>query len=46
MEDMTTEEFRSIIEMVRMIVEGTKDKAEALEKIDSLTIMQGNKKAE
>ncbi len=46
MEDMTTEEFRSIIEMVRMIVEGSKDKAEALEKIDSLTIMQGNKKAE
>ena len=46
MEDMTREEFRTIMEMVRMIVEGSKDKAEALEKINSLTILQGSKKEE
>lgn len=40
MEEMTREEFRTIMEMVRMIIEGSKDKEEALKKIDSLTILQ------
>lgn len=38
---MTREEFRTIIEMVWMIVDGSKDKADALRKIDSLTILKG-----
>ena len=46
MEDMTKEEFKTIMEMVRMIVEGSKDKEEALEKIDSLTILKDTKKSE
>lgn len=46
MEDMTREEFKTIMEMVRMIVEGSKDKDEALEKIDSLTILKDTKKSE
>jgi len=44
MEDMTREEFRTIMEMVRMIVEGSKDKEEALKKIDSLTILKDSEK--
>lgn len=40
MEDMTREEFKTIMEMVRMIIEGSKDKEEALEKINSLTILK------
>ncbi len=44
MEDVTREEFKTIMEMVRMIVEGSTDKEEALEKIDSLTILQDSKK--
>jgi len=40
-QDMTREEFRTIIEMVRMIVDGSKDKDDALKKIDSLTILKG-----
>lgn len=44
MEEMTREEFRTIMEMVRMIIEGSKDKDEALRKIDSLTILQSNQK--
>lgn len=46
MEDMTREEFKTIMEMVRMIIEGSKDKDEALEKIDSLTILKDTKKTE
>lgn len=44
MEDMTRDEFKTIMEMVRMIVEGSKDKDEALKKIDSLTILKDNEK--
>lgn len=44
MEDMTREEFRTIMEMVRMIVDGSKDKEEALKKIDSLTILKDSEK--
>ena len=40
MEEMTKEEFKTIREMVQMIIEGSKDKAEALEKISSLTILK------
>jgi len=40
MEDMTREEFKTIMEMVRMIIEGSKDKEEALDKINSLTILK------
>lgn len=43
MEEMTKDEFKTIMEMVRMIVEGSADKEEALKKIDSLTILKGNK---
>ncbi|MCH1984538.1 hypothetical protein MCG98_18450 [Ruminococcus sp. OA3] len=47
MEEMTKDEFKTIMEMVRMIVEGSKDKEEALKKIDSLTILKdAEKKAE
>ena len=41
MEEMTREEFRTIMEMVRMIIDGSKDKEDALKKIDSLTILKG-----
>lgn len=41
---MTGEEFRTIMEMVRMIIDGSKDKEDALRKIDSLTILKGSKK--
>lgn len=41
---MTREEFRTIMEMVRMIIDGSKDKEDALRKIDSLTIMKGSEK--
>lgn len=44
MQEMTREEFRTIMEMVRMIIDGSKDKADALQKIDSLTILKGNDK--
>lgn len=44
MEEMTREEFRTIMEMVRMIVDGSKDKEEALKKIDSLTILKDSEK--
>lgn len=39
-EDMTRDEFKTIMEMVRMIVESATDKKEALKKIDSLTILK------
>lgn len=41
---MTREEFRTIMEMVRMIIAGSKDKEDALKKIDSLTILKGAEK--
>ena len=41
---MTREEFRTIMEMVRMIVAVSKDKEDALQKIDSLTILKGSDK--
>ncbi len=44
MEEMTRDEFKTIMEMVRMIIEGSKDKEEALKKIDSLTILKGSEK--
>ena len=44
MEEMTKDEFMTIMEMVRMIVEGSKDKEEALKKIDSLTILKDSEK--
>mgnify|MGYP006989026073 CR=1 FL=1 len=40
---MTDKEFRTIVEMLRLIVAGSKDKEEALKNIDSLTIMKDNK---
>lgn len=43
MEEMTRDEFKTIMEMVRMIVESSKDKEEALQKIDSLTILKDKK---
>nr|DAP46288.1 MAG TPA: hypothetical protein [Caudoviricetes sp.] len=42
-ENMTREEFKTIMEMVRMIIEGSADKEEALEKINSLTILKDKK---
>lgn len=44
MEDMTREEFKTIMEMVTMIIEGSRDKEEALEKIKSLTILKNKDK--
>lgn len=39
-EEMTKDEFKTLMEMVIMIVEGSKDKEEALEKLKSLTILK------
>lgn len=39
---MTKDEFKTIMEMVRMILESSKDKEEALEKINSLAILKGS----
>ena len=44
MEEMTKDEFKTIIEMVRIIVNDSKDKEDALDKIDSLSILKDNKK--
>lgn len=38
---MTRDEFKTIMEMVRMIIDGSTDKEDALKKIDSLTILKG-----
>lgn len=46
MDEMTRDEFKTIMEMVRMIVESSKDKEEALQKIDSLTILKTKEKAD
>ena len=43
MEDMSGIEFKTIMEMVQMIIESSKDKAEALEKINSLSILKTGK---
>ena len=37
---MTGGEFKTIMEMVRMIIMASKDKEEILEKIDSLAILK------
>ncbi|MGN0355215.1 MAG: hypothetical protein ACI4EI_09105 [Muricoprocola sp.] len=39
-EEMTTLEFKTIIEMVIMIIESSENKEEALEKLKSLSIIQ------
>lgn len=44
LQETTREEFRTIMEMVRMIVDGSKDKEDALKKIDSLTILKDTEK--
>lgn len=41
-EEMTNVEFKTILEMVVMILEGSKDKEEALEKIKNLSILKTN----
>lgn len=43
-QDMARDEFKTIMEMVRMIIQGAKDKDEALKKIDSLTILKDSKR--
>jgi hypothetical protein len=43
MEDMSGIEFKTIMEMVKMILEGAKDKDEALERINSLSILKTGK---
>ena len=40
--EMSNQEFKTILEMVIMILEGSKDKEEALEKIKNLSILQNN----
>ena len=39
-DEMTTLEFKSIMEMVVMIIESSKDKEESLEKIKNLSILK------
>lgn len=39
-ETMSRDEFKTLMEMVIMILEGSKDKDEALEKLKSLTIFK------
>lgn len=39
-ENMTTPEFKTLIEMVILIIENSKDKEEALEKLKNLTIIK------
>ena len=41
---MTRDEFKTILEMVRMIIQEAADKEDALKKIDSLTILKDGKK--
>lgn len=41
---MTSEELKTIIEMIRLIIADSKDKEDALKKIDSLTILKNTKK--
>ncbi len=44
LQEMTREEFRTIMETVRMIVDGSRDKEDALKKTDSLTILKKSEK--
>ena len=39
---MTTLEFKTVIEMVVLIIENSKNKSEALEKIKNLSILKEN----
>ena len=39
---MTTLEFKTVMEMVVMIIESSKDKEEALEKLKNLSILKEN----
>lgn len=41
---MTSEELKTILEMIRLIIADSKDKEDALKKIDSLTILKNTKK--
>ncbi|GEM_PF-191348 len=41
-EEMTNSEFKTLLEMVVLILEGSKTKEEALEKIKNLTILKDN----
>ena len=41
-EEMTTPEFKTIIEMVILILEASKTKEEALEKLKNLSIIKNN----
>lgn len=41
---MTSDELKTIIEMIRLIIADSKDKEDALKKIDSLTILKNTKK--
>lgn len=38
--EMSNQEFKTILEMVIIILEGSKDKEEALEKLKNLSIMK------
>lgn len=38
--EMSNQEFKTILEMVIMIIEGSETKEEALEKLKSLTILK------
>lgn len=40
MEDMTREEFKTVLEMIILIIDSSKDKDEALEKIKNLEILK------
>jgi hypothetical protein len=43
MEDMTKEEFKTVMEMVIMIVKDSKDKEDAIQKLEGLEIMKQKK---
>ena len=45
-EDMTDKQFKTILEMVNMILDGCKDSAEAKEKVQKLIENQSGKKDE
>ena len=42
-QEMSNVEFKTILEMVIMIIEGSKDKEEALKKLKNLSIFSENK---
>lgn len=41
---MTSDELKTIIEMIRLIIADSKDKEDALNKIDSLAILKNTEK--